>query len=218
MSFSVYDSRAKLGNQVITPQIRACFSRLEPGQTVGGHTHDLGHELFVVLEGRAEFEIDGETNELGPGQMCIAYAGQLHYVRGLGDSPMTMYYSVTPHVQPTHTRWTTPYDGQRLPHGFQSPSSVVAQDHTGASLDELIQQHMSVVQAIADAATAAAEAQQELLAKLEIALFQGDDGSATSARSAIWETLMPVWEKAYALAPIWNDLATRPTEKDSHAS
>jgi hypothetical protein len=76
---------------------------------------------------------------------------------------------------------------------------------------------MNVVQAIADAAKSAAESQQELLAKLKNSLSQGDDGAATGARSAIWETLMPIWEKAYALAPIWNDLATRPTEQDSHA-
>jgi quercetin dioxygenase-like cupin family protein len=216
MSFPVYDSKINLGNQVITPEIRACFSRLEPGKTVGGHTHDLGHELFLVLEGRAEFEIDGDTQELGPGQMCIALAGQMHYVRCLGDTPMTMYYSVTPHIQPTHTRWTSPYDGQRIPHEFQSSLPVADQDHIDASLDELVQQQVNIVQAISSSAQTAAKLQQDLLDKLKAALSQGDNIAITSVRNAIWETLMPIWEKSYVLAPIWNNLATRLNDKDAH--
>ena len=49
---------------------------MEPGQSAQRHSHDLGHEIFLILEGRVEFEIDGETEELGPGQMCIALADQ----------------------------------------------------------------------------------------------------------------------------------------------
>ena len=41
-----------------------------------GHTHDLGHEIFLVLEGRAELTIEGETAILNPGQCAIARADQ----------------------------------------------------------------------------------------------------------------------------------------------
>ena len=50
--------------------------------------------------------------------MCIALVDQPHSVRVLGDEPMTMYLSVTPHVHPTHTPRTE--DGERLPHNFVS--------------------------------------------------------------------------------------------------
>ena len=51
-----------------------------------GHTHDLGHEIFLILQGRAEFEIDGQSAVLGPGQMCIALTDQYHTVRNVGDA------------------------------------------------------------------------------------------------------------------------------------
>ena len=33
--------------------------RMEAGEVAAPHSHDLGHEVFLVLEGSAEFEIDG---------------------------------------------------------------------------------------------------------------------------------------------------------------
>ncbi|MFH1572349.1 MAG: cupin domain-containing protein, partial [Acidobacteriota bacterium] len=78
MGFEVYDYRKDIRNILVTPQIRARFMRMEVGEVSGGqrpgrgHSHDLGQEVFLVLQGRAEFEIDGETKVLGPGQMCVA--------------------------------------------------------------------------------------------------------------------------------------------------
>src|SRR5437763_15894207 len=95
MSFAVYDFRTDVRNLLVTPQIRSRFLRMEPGQVARRHSHDLGHEVFLVLAGRAAFEIEGETAELGPGQMCVVLADQLHSVRVIGAEPMTMYLSVT---------------------------------------------------------------------------------------------------------------------------
>ena len=35
--------------------------------------------------------------------MCYALVDEPHSVRVLGDEPVYMYLSVTPHIQPTHT-------------------------------------------------------------------------------------------------------------------
>ena len=120
MALTVYDYRTDVSSVLVTPQIRSRFMRLEAGEAAEPHSHDLGHEIFLVLDGRAEFTIDGETGEVGPGQMCVALVDQLHSLRVLGDEPMTMYLSVTPHIQPTHTMWTP--EGDRMPHRF-APSS-----------------------------------------------------------------------------------------------
>ena len=57
MAFPVYDSRTDIRNVLVTSQIRSRFLRMEPGQEGGAHSHDLGHEVFLVLDGRAEFTI-----------------------------------------------------------------------------------------------------------------------------------------------------------------
>src|SRR6184192_2181066 len=107
MGFPVYDFREDVRNVLVTPQIRSRFLRMEPGQAAARHSHDLGHEIFLVLQGRCVFEIDGAERELGPGELCIALADQLHLVRCTSDEPLIMYLSVTPHVQPTHTGRTS---------------------------------------------------------------------------------------------------------------
>ena len=40
--------------------------------------------------GTATFTIEGSTRELGPGQLCVALADQVHTIR-VGDEQMTMY-------------------------------------------------------------------------------------------------------------------------------
>ena len=85
MALKVYDYRTDVRSVLVTPQIRSRFMRLEAGEAAEPHSHDLGHEIFLVLDGRAEFTIDGETGEVGPGQMCVALVDQLHSLRVLGD-------------------------------------------------------------------------------------------------------------------------------------
>ena len=59
MSFEVYDYRTTNRNVLITPEIRARLYHMKPGQVDGLHSHDLGHEIFLILQGRCVFEIDG---------------------------------------------------------------------------------------------------------------------------------------------------------------
>ena len=61
MGFPVYDYRCDLRNVLVSPQIRSRFLRLEPGQPTQPHTHDLGHEVFLVLQGRALFDLVAGT-------------------------------------------------------------------------------------------------------------------------------------------------------------
>ena len=72
MAFEVFDYRTDNRNILVTPEIRARLMRIEVGELSGGnrpgrgHSHDLGHEVFLILQGQAEFEIDGETRVVGP--------------------------------------------------------------------------------------------------------------------------------------------------------
>jgi quercetin dioxygenase-like cupin family protein len=213
MSFTVYDYRTDIRNVLVTSQIRSRFLRMEAGQTAQLHSHDLGHEVFLILEGRAEFEIDGEIQELGPGQMCIALAHQMHSIRVIGDEPMTMYLSVTPHIQPTHTTRTK--DGGRLPHRFMPSSAYDVKIDTSISVEELIERHVESAQAVAQATQASANVQHDMAAKLKNAIAEGDSNAATNARNAMWEALFMIFKSVYDLADVWNELAPRATGEES---
>ena len=54
MPIEVYDYRRDVRNLVIMPEIRSRFMRMEPGAVSPGHTHDLGQEVFLVLERELE--------------------------------------------------------------------------------------------------------------------------------------------------------------------
>ncbi len=206
MGFPVYDYRTDLRNVLVTPQIRSRFLRVEPGPMPDPHTHDLGHEIFLVLSGRAEFEIDGEKAEVGPGQMCVALIDQPHAVRALGDEPVTMYLSVTPHIQPTHTTWTE--DGQRMPFRFAPSANYDIDYGAPRPLGALTGELAGAIELLAGAAEAAG-GQEEALGHLRKAIDDGDLATAAEIRDRVWGTLFPVFQQANAVADLWNELAPR---------
>src|SRR5438132_3433478 len=107
MPIDVYDYRANLSNLVVQPQIRSRFRRVELGPVPEVHSHDLGGETFLVMEGEIEFTVDGERVVCTAGQSIFVPPRTTHAVRALGERPAVMYLSGAPHVEPTHTF----YDG-----------------------------------------------------------------------------------------------------------
>ena len=200
MGFPVYDFRNPdhITNMLVTPQIRSRFLRMEPGFTAQGHTHDLGQEIFLILAGRCEFTIDGETEELGPGQMCVALVDQMHQVRVIGDEPMIMYLSVTPHVQPTHTFWDD--QGNRLPSRFNPNSSYDVAVDNDLSLGDLLARQAQKSALMAQAAAKVATVSASVNAA---GSFDGE------SRERMWEALRDLHHKLADMDDNWNELAPR---------
>jgi len=207
VGFPIYDFRTDIRNVLVTPQIRARFLKLEPGTVAKPHTHDLGHEVFLILQGRAIFEIDGERAELGPGQMCVALVNQSHGITVISKEPVIMYLSVTPHIQPTHTLWTA--DGKRLPHRFISNENYDVRPPSSASDAEAVDKQIKAAKEFGEAARRAVERQVTLGAKLKKALATRDEATARATRDQMWDSLCEVFNKAPELADAWNDLAPR---------
>lgn len=219
MGFAVFDYRTDFArlprhsqptdvrNMLTNPQIRCRFLRLEPGETAGPHSHDLGHEVFLVLQGRAVFEIDGDSEELGPGQLCVALADQIHALRVVGDEPMIMYLSVTPHIQPTHTYMDE--HGNRRPPRFVGSDSYDTGIEPSVTNDQVVDSYVGALGATADAAQRAAADGAELTRRIKTAMDEGDSAAIEEARSASWDSVSPVYERVVEMAEIWNELAAR---------
>ena len=212
MGFPVYDYRTDILNFLVTPHIRARIMRMEPGHVAGRHSHDLGHEIFLVLEGQAEFTIDGETEVLGPGQACVALVDQTHQIRVVGDDPMTMYLSVTPHILPTHTGRTEA--GDPLPHRFSGPDAYDIEPDLSVPVETLLDRHVGATETLSETVREAVQVQKDGADALRAALARGDEDAAADARRCMWEALDAVFKQVYALADVWNDLAPRATETE----
>ncbi len=208
MPLEVFDYRTDVRNIFIAPEMRARIIRREPGTSGGGHTHDLGHEIFLVLEGRAEFTIAGESAILGPGQICIARADEWHTIRVVGDEPLTYYLSVTPHLEPTHTQWDRE-GGTKLPYqyGGSTRDERRARTAPGESPETLLARHLDAAHALADAAVANAAAQDAAGADLRSALGAGDTAAAKGAIDAMWRSFSTTYKRFQAVETAWNELA-----------
>jgi len=206
MTLEVWDSTRDVKNLFITPEIRSRIMRFEPHQVSAGHTHDVGHEMFLVLEGQAEFTIDGTTAVLGPGQACVARAGQWHELRAVGDGPMTLYLSVTPHIEPTHTQWDH-QGGNQLPYHYGGATRSEREGQVAEPVDSLLERHLAACGDLAEAAQANLSAQGELAIQLRTALAAGDSAAAHAAVDAMWSAYRAMYASLQSSMRTWNALA-----------
>lgn len=107
------------GTFLAAPQIRARFTRYEPGVGYRNyHTHeDAGpsgaYETWVVLSGAVAFDFDGTEVIVKAGEAVTAAPHEKHRDRCAGDEPATAFLCVTPHTPPTHTHYED--DGSQMP-------------------------------------------------------------------------------------------------------
>ena len=207
MALKVYDYRSDIANLLVTPQIRCRFLKMAVGQFNAGHTHDLGHEIFLILQGRAEFDIDGERAVLVPGELCIALTDQYHTVRNVGDEEVVMFLSVTLHIQPTHTFWNE--DGSRKPPRFAAATAYDRQPDRTTPTGALAARQSAAAAAVTRAAAAAEQVQREQLTGYRRAVDAGDEAAAHAARNAMWAVLSELFGRTMELAAAWNDFAAR---------
>lgn len=206
MAFQVFDFRTTNRNVLVTPEIRARLYHMKPGQVDSRHSHDLGHEVFLILEGKAEFTIGDHTEVLGPGQMCIALAEEIHQVRNLlEDQPTIMYLSVTPHIQPTHTM--RPQGEDREPPRFQPNATYGDRSAEGMGVQELLENHLEIAEKMAVTARSCAVIQSEMAEQWEEALAKGDRAAVIEARNDMSDAIYSLHKCLYALDSAWNALA-----------
>ena len=63
---------------------------LEPGSSIGPHTHENEMEAFFIVSGEAELNDNGEIAKLTPGDTALTQSGEEHSVKSIGDTPLEM--------------------------------------------------------------------------------------------------------------------------------
>ena len=202
MPFTVYDYRNPdhIKNLLITPEMRSRILKMEPGQGFNSrHSHDLGHEVFLILQGVADFEIEGDVQTVKAGQLCFALTDEAHSVRVVGDEPVIMYLSVTPHILPTHTGRTA--DGTAKPISFTRAGSYDVELDPSVSREDRITRHRAAIQSLATAAQSLASSHASGLDGLS------DSEEAEAVREEMWRDLYRVFKSVSELGDSWNDLS-----------
>ena len=211
----IFDSRRDADhNVVVRPELRGRFLRLDPAPAPRQHSHDLAGEAFLVLEGRCRFLIGEEEAECGPGQLVYVDKGVRHSMRAI-DEPCTMWLSVTPHVEPTHTfyddsgeRTPVRYDawrGERLPDGSAMPGRPAADpSFDDGTLAARLVETLGELHAASELATA------------EAVRYRATSGDASPsedrermrvATDRLWAAIRPLLERVSAAESAWNAVA-----------
>jgi uncharacterized cupin superfamily protein len=67
---------------------------LPPGYTSRRHFHERQQELYLVLSGEIEIELDGSKHTLGPGGLARVDAPTVRSLRNTSDTDDAMYFCV----------------------------------------------------------------------------------------------------------------------------
>jgi mannose-6-phosphate isomerase-like protein (cupin superfamily) len=75
---------------------------LEPGQRTERHYHAESEELYYLVEGTGEMEIDGERSQVGPGDAILVPPGAWHQITA-GDAELRFLCCCAPGYQHADT-------------------------------------------------------------------------------------------------------------------
>jgi len=70
-------------------------AELQAGQATQRHYHANTEEIYVVVEGRGEMEVDGERSPVQPGDVVLIPPGAWHQLRAL-DGPIRILCCCAP--------------------------------------------------------------------------------------------------------------------------
>jgi quercetin dioxygenase-like cupin family protein len=194
MPIRVYDYRKDLQNLVVRPEGRARFRRVELGPVPQMHSHDLGVETFLVLEGNIEFNVEDDSVVCQPGQLISVPPRTRHAVRAVGERPGAIYLSVAPHVEPTHTFYDE--HGSCLPPRYGSWLEAGGGEAMTSSTDDLFGAYRTEAARLLELASALAQAAQAMPA------IEGK-----KSIDELWSTVSPLLEEVRRLERAWNALA-----------
>lgn len=61
---------------------------LEPGSSIGIHTHEGEDESYIIYEGEGLYNDNGEEVVIGPGTLTLCKDGESHGIKNIGEGPL----------------------------------------------------------------------------------------------------------------------------------
>jgi quercetin dioxygenase-like cupin family protein len=210
MTTRVFDFRNDPGNVIVAPEIRGRFMRVQPERQDRMHSHDVAGESFLVVEGICEFTVDGEDVVCETGQLIYVPPQVKHALHAVGDQRCTVFLTVTPHIEPTHTRYDEHYN--TLPPSYGSWRGGGRHDRTddpyaNTETAELAQNFRDRFRTVAERVTACLDVTERNVDK--ISSNGVTDDQIKPQIDEIWSELRETILALSAAEREWNELAPR---------
>ena len=82
--------------ELMSPTRLCARLELEPGASIGFHTHENEEEMFVVLAGKALIDDNGREVEVSAGDTILTGNGAGHAVKSLGPEKLELLAVIVP--------------------------------------------------------------------------------------------------------------------------
>ena len=83
-------------NELMSPTRLCARLDLEPGASIGFHTHENEEEMFIVLAGKALVDDNGVEKEVAAGDVILTGNGAGHAVKNIGSETLQMVAVIVP--------------------------------------------------------------------------------------------------------------------------
>lgn len=90
-----------------------------PGRSHVQHSHTGAVEVFVVLKGSCDMDVEGEIYRLAAGQTLVVPPDVRHRLTAAGPDVLEIFMVIAPNHSPTHTFWRP--DGTPAPYDTAPP-------------------------------------------------------------------------------------------------
>lgn len=74
------------------------YGRLEPGSSIGMHTHETNSEIIYILSGTASILYDEENEELAAGGCHYCPKGHSHSMSNQGEQDLVFFAVIPEHM------------------------------------------------------------------------------------------------------------------------
>lgn len=74
------------------------YGRLEPGSSIGMHTHETNSEIIYILSGTASIVYDETTEELTAGVCHYCPKGHSHSMNNRGEQDLVFFAVIPEHM------------------------------------------------------------------------------------------------------------------------
>lgn len=90
-----------LANTELPPNVRfAGIITVKPGERISYHQHNGDSAIYHILEGYGEYTEEGMKAVIEAGDTAVAYDGQMHGIKNIGDSELKFIAFVTDSINP----------------------------------------------------------------------------------------------------------------------
>ena len=69
---------------------------INAGESTTRHYHRVSEEIYYLVEGTGQMELDGEVRAVGPGDAILIPPGSWHTIRATGDGPVRLLCGCAP--------------------------------------------------------------------------------------------------------------------------